>query len=481
MDIYDLIIIGAGPSGLALSQMCCNLNLKILVIDRESSIGGCHRVRRVKDNMFTEHGPRVISETYQTFQSLLKDMNVDFYDLYTKYKFNLTEIGGETVFSTLSFIELLIFMYSFIILIFNKDYGTDILLYDYLMYHNFSLNSMDMIDRVCKLTDGGGSDKFTLNEFLQLFNQQFFYDLYQPKLPNDISLFKIWKDYLDKKNVDFLFNIKSIILDQNLEKNKIESITINNKKIFGKKFIIATPPINLYKIMKDSNLKHSWGDLQQFSFDTKYIEYISITFHWDKLLNLKKVYGFPRSYWGIAFIKLSDYSTFNENNSKTVISAAITLSDSISPRLNKTANQCSKDEMINEVFLQLKESFGDALVNPTLSILSPGVTYNTLNKKWESIDTAFITSSKQGFLPFQNKFIPNLYNLGTHNGKSLYKFTSLESAVSNGVTLSKYIYPELNDKKYIKISKSYTLTDICNIIIATLILYLIYFGIINKK
>jgi hypothetical protein len=62
---------------------------------------------------------------------------------------------------------------------------------------------------------------------------------------------------------------------------------------------------------------------------------------------------------------------------------------------------------------------------------------------------------------------------GTHNGKSLYKFTSLESAVSNAVCLSKVIYPELNDPKYITIEKTTTLSQVIFIIfICSILLYL---------
>jgi hypothetical protein len=70
-----------------------------------------------------------------------------------------------------------------------------------------------------------------------------------------------------------------------------------------------------------------------------------------------------------------------------------------------------------------------------------------------------------------------MYNLGTHNGKSLYKFTSLESAVSNGVYLSKILYPELTYDT-IQIDKSITLTQI---ILAFLVFSIILYIIRNKK
>ena len=47
MNKYDLIIIGSGPSGLSLANCCSKIkNLKILIIDKESVIGGCHKVKK---------------------------------------------------------------------------------------------------------------------------------------------------------------------------------------------------------------------------------------------------------------------------------------------------------------------------------------------------------------------------------------------------------------------------------------------------
>jgi protoporphyrinogen oxidase len=475
MNIYDLVIVGSGPSGLALAQMCSKSNKKILIIDREASIGGCHRVRRVSvgnEMLFTEHGPRIYSETYVVFKKLLNEMGVDFYDLYKKYNFGFTQIGGETVFSVLTFYELSVLAAAFFYIIIDNEYGIDIVLYDYIK--DFKPESKEMIDRVCKLTDGGGSDKFTLNEFLQLFNQQFFYDIYQPKKPNDISLFVIWKSFLEKKKVDFLLNtdIKHININN---RNEIDfmDITVNNKKerIYGKKFVLAVPPENLYDIMQKFEIPNSLNNLQKFSKDTAYIHYISMTFHWDKKINLKNVYGFPKSEWGVAFILLSDYMDFEQSTSKTLMTIGITLSDRISSNNNKTANECTEEELFKEVFHQLKLSFGDSLENPTSIVMSPGVIYSEQEKEWQSLDTAFISSALHTPLPFECGIITNLYNLGTHNGKSLYKFTSLESAVSNSIHLSDILYPGNNNKKII--TKSTSITDVLNILIIVIIIYLI--------
>jgi len=454
--IYDLVIIGGGPAGLTLAQCCSSIGKRVLIIERENDVGGCHRVRR-RNTLFTEHGPRIYSSTYKVFISLLKQMNLNFYDLFTPYNFTISNIGNQTIWKTLSFRELFLLATQFIMVLFNDNYGLNITVQEYMNSNYFKKESIDLIDRICRLTDGASADKYTLNEFLQLLNQQFFHGIYQPNTPNDIGLFKHWKSHLYKKDVDILLNydIKSFVYDKkskqisqvvvnknNVDINRISYDTVLH--ITGKKFIIATPPLHLVDLLENSNniIKNTFGDfniLRKWAFDTAYIEYISLTFHWDKVIDLPKIYGFPKTEWGVAYIVLTDYMKFEEPQSKTVISVAVTITDRPDSNTNKTADSCTYNELIDTVFSQLQQSFPD-LPKPTKSILSPGVYHN--GTRWISKDTAFITSSNRGFLPFSGE-IKNLYNVGTHNGYHLYKFTSLESAVTNAVKLSHLLYPEL--------------------------------------
>lgn len=417
-------------------------------------------------NLFTHHGPVIYSDTYKVFQSLLREMNVDFYDLFVKSNFTIMQIGGETIFSTLSFSELSQLAFEFIILLFNENHGENINLGEYIK--NFKESSKEIIDRLCKLTDGGGIDKFTLNEFLQIFNQNFFHSLYQPKLPNDIRLFKIWKEYLENKGVEFILNSK--ITKININNNSIRSINTYGNTIYGKEFVFAIPPVNLNELILKNNIPHNWGNMQQFAKDTEYITYIPISFHWNKKLDLKKIYGFPKTEWGIAFVVMTDYTSFAENDSQTVISSAITIVD-IPNSSGKTANQSSRQELIHQVFSVLKSIYPE-LPEPTASIISPEITFDTLENRYKSIDTAFINTSKSRNLQFQNGKVQNMYTLGTHNGKSLYKFTSLESAVTNGVMLSKII---CSGNSKIELTKSTSISDIFRISVIIILLSILLF------
>lgn len=465
-NIYDYIVVGGGPSGLALAQCLSDLNLKIAIIEREDSLGGCHRVRRVSDGAFTEHGPRIYSNSYKTFDHLLKNMKLNFYDLFTPYKFNLSEIGGETMWTTLTFRELFLFFLNFTFLVLDSNHGKTTFIKTFMELNNFKSKSIEMIDRLCRLTDGATMEKYTLNKFLQLFNQQVFYGLYQPKLPNDIGLFKYWKAFLESKGVEFFLNapVQTIIKGgKYFQVNGMQS----------KNVILAIPPVNTVELLRNSDylIQNSFGaytQLLKFSEDTRYIDYISFTFHWDKHLELEKVYGFPKSEWGIAFIVMTDYMKFEEPFSKTVMSLAITIPEKKSSRINKTANECTEDEIYNESLFQLKKAF-PTLETPRKMIMSPGVIRQ--QDKWISLDTAFINTMNKS-LNAQSS-IKGLYTVGTHNGNSKYEFTALESAVQNAVQLAHDLYPELQTTFPLKHSLQFS--KVVLIIILLSVVYYIVF------
>ena len=478
MDIYDIIIIGGGPAGLGLAHYCSYLgNIKILVIEKEDQIGGCHRVKRV-NGIFTEHGPRIYSSTYVNFINILKEINEDFFTLFTPDKLQTSFVSKNTIFATMSLRELYVLTMQIVYLIIYSDYGTNCTVETFTKINNFSKETVDMLDRLVRLLDGSNIKNYSLNALLQSINQQSLYTVYQPSHELDKTVFKKWKKFLESRNVDFLLDTS--VFNFHKEKDIIVSCEVINKSkqkhiIKGKQFVIATPPESLLKILKYTQIKDAFGDygtLKKWAFDTNYIEYISISFHWNKTFGLPLKLGFNTE-WGITFVVLSDYTKFNQPNSKTVISAAVTIVDAKSSYNQKTANECEeKQEIINEVFRQLKIIY-PSLDQPTISILNPNNYYDDDNKKWNCVDTAFVHNINTLHIPFKSEKYKNMYNLGTHNGKNKYKFTSLESAISNAMCLSIILYPELS-KRYTNKGRL-TVSDILIIIfIISIVIYFIY-------
>ena len=166
---------------------------------------------------------------------------------------------------------------------------------------------------------------------------------------------------------------------------------------------------------------------------------------------------------------MSDYMDFNDNRSKTVIVCTVKVTDRKSKFINKTANECSEKELINEVFRQLKE-YQTELSNPTNSILSPGVYKNEKENRWESIDTAYFYT-KAGYKSNKSIF-NNLYWVGSHNGNSNYSFTAMETAITNAISLLHDLLPDT--KNSVIIHKPITVKNILMLILLIIFFVILY-------
>ena len=450
---YDYIIIGAGPTGLTLAHILSQYNNKILIIERDRVIGGCHSVKRVStsdDNLFSEHGPRIYVDNYITFKQILNDLSLDWNTLFTKYHFNLSNIGGTT-FSNLSVRELFYLTMTFFFLNQNDKYVS---MEKYMNKHHFTKKGKEYIDNLCRLTDGLDASRYTLYQFIQLLNQNAFYTIYQPKIATDKLLFKRWKQYLAKNNVDILLN--SEVVKLNINNNVTNVIVKSNNYTFplkSKKYILAIPPRQIAKLLPHIN---------DFAQKTDYIPYICITFHWTNEQNLKKIWGFPKTSWGIAFVNMSDY--LKGELSGTIISTAITKHE-VSPYTNKVPNECNRYELANEVLRQLRLSYPN-LSNPDYFVMNQN---RKINGKWISDHTAF-GFTKYGYLN-ERTLYPNLFTCGTHNGHHTYSFTTLESAISNAVYLANMLEP--NSKNKYKIKRGVTVKFLIIFLLLVLIIQLL--------
>jgi len=102
MTIYDCIIIGSGPAGLTFATLA-DKNEKIMIIEKDKFIGGCHKVNRQKyenENYFCEHGPRVYFNNYINFKMILNKIGLKFNDVFVKYKLSMIRSLYEEVIKT---------------------------------------------------------------------------------------------------------------------------------------------------------------------------------------------------------------------------------------------------------------------------------------------------------------------------------------------------------------------------------------------
>lgn len=476
---YDYIIIGGGPAGLTCAQILSSQKNSVLILDNAPSLGGCHRVIR-KDGYFTEHGPRIYTGTYVNFMQILELMDLDFENLFVKYEFNIINLSkviltgftlGENAILTLEYLKFLL----------NRKYGENTSLASAIK--DFTPSGKSLIDRICRTIDGGTIETYSINKFLHGIDDNVLYSFYQPKLPNDKGLFKLWSEYLVKNKVDIHLN--SDVHRVNPEIGKV--ITLDGRVYNGKNIIVATPPKHLYELLKRSDLKDVFvEDTQMIDWvkKTDYIRYITVTFHWDKRINVPHKNRLGDTDWAISDIKLSHYmrdiNTNNSNGSngstnnkkkEFVISAAVIYLDKPSSYTNKTADESDYHEVIDETFRQLNSMVGNVIPMYKRAYINPNVT--KLDGKWIDKDTAFMNTYNNPLrhFPFQSKRFPNLFNVGTHNNVVHYHYTSLETAVTNALLLTNQLTSKRENK--IKIRSSTKLSDVLLYIIVFIILILL--------
>jgi len=466
---YDYVIVGGGPTGLTLALYLSKYKRKVALLEKETSLGGCHSVKRV-DGLFTEHGPRVYLGNYLVFKDLLQnELQTNYGELFTEYKYGNADFAN-TIWNNLSWRELFLFAMAFLNL--NESYKK-ISLQDYLEKYQFSSQAKDILDRIGRLTDGGGIGQYTLFSFLQIINQNLLYNkVYEPRKPNDIGLFKIWREELEKRGVDIYINNE--VNDIHISGNRIEWITasgINGKRFYSENFIFAMPPYQINQIFQKNNIDTGFRDnFGKWAEDTNYITYIPVVFHWNKKIDIQKKWGYPQTSWGVGHIVMSDYMEFDNDRSRTVISSLITMQNK-SDYLGKTPNEISsEDVLINEVFRQLKTVLGEIPMYDE-AIMSQNY-YD--GSQWVPLHTAFMTT-KYGYLPCKSTLYNNLYNCGVQNGNSEYVFTSMESSVVNAIELVYQFVPE--SKREIKIRKPVTFRFVLFVFLS-IMLFLIFLWIV---
>lgn len=457
-NYYDMVIIGAGPAGLTLAQCCCNMHKKILIIDRETTIGGCHRVKRVHNGLFTEHGPRMYFSFYVNFLYIISELGLHKDAIFTQYKYDFFKLSMQKILPHFNLYEILTLMLVFVTHLFNNNYGINISLESFCKKHNFRSNTIDIIDRLCRISDGATISMYSVNKFMSIINMfTFSTQALQPKKPLDVSLFPIWQKTLETNNVEFILGQEVNYIHYNHIIHKIEYIVLkDNRKIFLDKLVLAIPPVNMVQLLRQQShsVQNCFGyidRLYEWSEDTEYIEYISITYHFKDNIHIPSVNGITLDTdWGLVVINISDYMAHVEKNYAKVISVAITITDKKSRHIHKTANECTAQELYSEVYTQMKQSLYADLPQNYLAILNPNNYYDSKKKKWQNKDEAFFNTVHTNYLPFHSPIIQNIFNLGTQNGHSHVKYTTLESAVSNAMSLACKLYPSLKTRYYLR-------------------------------
>lgn len=414
MKHYDITIVGGGPSGIALALMLENTGKRILLVERENTLGGCWRVEWQNEKYYTEHSPHIMTSNYKRFMQLCKYLNVknEFKNTY-KYKSSFRSVYlDKNVIGNLKFSDIIKIVSGLIMSRFIENKQT----VDEFCDHISDTGKKVMY--ILSVAAASTPDKVMMQDMFDIMTE------YPPSIIQ-MSEPELWlnaaKKYFDNSdNIDLSLNteIKSI----NYMKN---GYTINDV-IHTDEVILALPPIALKNILEKSSadIQNNWLPYPDFKLWADESSYNSIGFqlHFDQNVEYKDEWCWSCiGDWNIIILPMSKYlKTFTKDPSvKTVWSCTIIDQNKFSSRLKKKVHQCTLVEIEEEIKHQL-----NIPINIRVTF------YDGLEKskeQYESKDTGFVRQ-KYGVLPYTGK-LKNIHIVSTVNQKGIITMEkALESA-----------------------------------------------------
>ena len=460
----EIVIVGGGPTGLSLALNLANSKNKITLIEKSDLLGGSWKSRLLEGKYFSEHSPQVLFSNYIYFHKLLEFLKID------KNKYIVEPYGNIFKF----YIKMIKFFFKnfsisdfikfFMYVLYTEIFGSKLTIQEMMDKLNFSKSGRKAITML-SLAAADIPSK-VMFENLDVTQSTYLVQMHD----KNYFINKMEKVLLDN-NVRIIKNAEVVKINGD---RKVESVEIKKAKkrmiIKGDQFIIATPPINLYYLLKQSpSFSDNWKPINKLKKWAHQSTYYSIGFqlHFDKEIKWKTEWGWSiYSDWYIIILPISDFITefTKDRRVKTVWSCTIIEGGFKSSRTNKTVHQSTKDEIIDEALYQISKEYGKKL-NPIKITFNK--TVKKINNKWVS-DISGVTIGKLGTLSFKGK-VKNLYSVGCHN---LSVISNLDNALKSSIIFIKKHYPNIKIKTDISNNKNFII-----FLIILIIFYLKYYNI----
>ena len=467
-------IVGSGPTGLSLAYILATNNYSIDLIEQDNILGGSWNSNWVQNKYFSENAPRVLGDSGSHID-FLHDIGMtdkDFQNIYGNIFQSNIKIF-EFIKNYFEYRDYYIFLMGTIKYKFKKE---NLLLSDWLSISNMSEKSKQAI-KIIAVTINDIPEKTNVNDF---FGSIGAVGLIQMKEPNKWHI--LIEDILKKMpHVNIYKNMK--VLKINTKNKYVRSVTCMNllnskhETFTSNTLVLCTQSSGILNIIKKSNsdIKNNWGSykwLKKWSDQTFYSGY-GFQLHFTLPIEFPNKWCWScKSQWNIIILPVSDWLKIisKDPTIKTVWSCCIIDMDVKSARINKTANQCTKSELLEECVHQIRSLY-KSLPYPDAVTVSKGI-YRK-NNKWISNNTGF-TRGKLGYLPMKGE-INNLFALGCFTEGDSYSISYMKTAINATIKYLNIHEPNLDG--FYK-SKNINKSNIIKILVLiVLIIYLLYFGI----
>jgi len=438
-------IIGGGPTGLTVAWYLSLAGIKSTIIEADT-VGGCHRVTRTDDGLFTEHSPRVYTTNQKEFFALLRSIGTSSSEIFEASEAISVSTEALRMKQYLSMIEMTTVLSATLgrrLGVKPKSYYDTTSVLDFAVANGFSFKAKVYFDYLCRKTDGRGIRYYSMEQFLALTDRPGGY-LVGLRVPTDHpkrGFVQCWKDRLLSTGlVDIREYTKVVRINERKNEIYLTEMSRNTQKTHEETYtyetlVIAVPPMPMCKLLTNSKLENIFSqDIKTWSERSHYDTYVAVTVHYKNSHGidanfLNRMYDLTP--WGTGLVYINDPET------KSIIaSIAAGWLNTRSPVTGKTINETnSSEELASEIYRQTEPYISKHLGKPYAIVLSPDNYYDEEKKEWKSTNDAFFNSVNTTFLPMKSS-VKNIYTAGPHTGMSKYEFTSIEQAVSNGKYLA---------------------------------------------
>ena len=454
----DIYIFGAGPTGLSLAWLLKKeTNKNIFVIEKYKSAGGTWTTRWTDDNLFTQHSPQVLSNSYVNTINLWKDMGIDYKDFtgptHSEWK--------TLIWEHMNFTDKMKLVFGYMKYMFNQKHYNHVTVKDYFR-RSLSNDGWQVVKRLCYILDGVPPSIMTIGEFYGSFDQNFNATILEMTKSSDNGFAKLWVDKLKEHGVKFLFNTS---LEKLSYENEVVAYAKNNDSddisLLRGEILLALDPLSLLKVLdvSDENIKNNWGRWDHISNKISKGIYTSlpIQFHFEQGIDVKEISCFG-SEWNITCVIIPLTAS-----SMQTISCSIMDMNAYSSFLNKHVYECNPEEVKKEVWRQVYLKNPRLPENP-ITTIGADVTWDE-SSGW-SYDISSACRTILGPLKAYGE-INGLAIVGPLNYR-VYKPTTMESAVETALRFTGH-----------EVETPTTLSFILKIILAIIIIVMLFVLIIK--
>jgi len=433
------IIVGSGPCGLSLAYILALNNKKVILIEQDNKLGGSWKSEWHEDKYWSENSPRVLFNIGNTYKLLnnLGFKKEDFENIYG----NLFETNYKFVMFFSKYFNILDYIIFILSLIKYNIIEKNITVNDWMNSNKLSVNGKKAIKILCILV----CDKPENTNITDFFKSFGLYVPKQMKEPNEWH--RRIESYLKKKkNVKILKNTKVIKLIED-KRNNISDVYIRNinnnleNLVKCDKVFLCTQSNNIYPILEKSslNIRNNWMTEEKMKIWSENTYYIGFGFqlHFDVKVDFKNEWCWScKDDWTVIILPVSNWlKEFSKDKEiKTVWSCCIVDMDSKSKNINKTANECNLEEVLDECIYQIKKGYN--IPKPYKITISNGIKKE--NNKWLSKKTGY-TKNIYDDLEMKGN-INNLYALGSFTKDNKSGVANMGSSIDATVNyLKKYM------------------------------------------